>query len=74
LLLAADPAGSVVGGLFSQVLIRRRYLRMSVTTVLTLAAAGGVPLIACLIAPTLAASVILWAACGGLATVATVLG
>jgi MFS family permease len=61
LLLAAGPAGTALGSfLFIKLLPERRRVRL----IGVLAAAAGLPLVACVAAPPLVPSLLLWSLCG----------
>ncbi|MFD2420625.1 MFS transporter [Amycolatopsis pigmentata] len=64
LLMAADPLGSALGAW----LTTRLPVPASLSAIVMLAAAGGLPLIACVFQPGLAVSMVLWAASGLLST------
>jgi MFS family permease len=64
LIMAADPMGSVIGAW----LLPRIGIRPSQKAIVTLAAASGIPLLACVAAPGLGVSIALFAASGALST------
>jgi MFS family permease len=68
-LLAADPVGSVVGAW----LITRLPDRIRVSLITPLAIAAGIPLVVCVVRPSLVASVVLWAVSGACSTAYVIL-